>query len=283
MKVLILVVMGLLIVACGNKHPHTSDIPAKGSTPEGKIDGEFKKQNERVTFSDVIIEEEVRKVLKKPEGELTRRDLRMVSDLRLNGNRLLRPLNDSSLKDLVQINGLRVLYLVDNPITDKGLKDLVKLQRLEFLHLSAEQITDAGLKDLSKLNNLVMLTLLGAVRITDKGLSSLVKLKRLYSLDLTRCVQITDKGIKELAKLKSLEKLMIGGRRFSGAEFKEITMLTHLMELDISYCDLDDLKGLEKLTRLMQLRIYGNPNLTLAQISELQKALPKCTIQHNTK
>jgi hypothetical protein len=42
-------------------------------------------------------------------------------------------------------------------------------------------------------------------------------------------------------------------------------------------------KGLEKLTRLRILFLDGNPDLTKAQIDELQKALPKCKIYHNAK
>jgi Leucine-rich repeat (LRR) protein len=44
---------------------------------------------------------------------------------------------------------------------------------------------------------------------------------------------------------------------------------------------LTDVKGLEKLTQLKMLRLQGNPDLTKAQITELQKALPKCTILSN--
>ena len=38
---------------------------------------------------------------------------------------------------------------------------------------------------------------------------------------------------------------------------------------------------LEKLTQLEDLYLGGNPNLTKAQIAELQKALPKCKIYSN--
>jgi len=40
-------------------------------------------------------------------------------------------------------------------------------------------------------------------------------------------------------------------------------------------------KGLEKLTQLGSLILYNNPALTKAQITELQKALPKCLIFSN--
>jgi len=41
------------------------------------------------------------------------------------------------------------------------------------------------------------------------------------------------------------------------------------------------LKGLEKLTRLKVLNLRNNPDLTKAQIDQLQKALPKCDIRSN--
>jgi hypothetical protein len=40
-------------------------------------------------------------------------------------------------------------------------------------------------------------------------------------------------------------------------------------------------KGLEKLTKLRELYLKNNPDLTKAQITELKKALPKCRIEHN--
>jgi hypothetical protein len=42
-------------------------------------------------------------------------------------------------------------------------------------------------------------------------------------------------------------------------------------------------KVLEKLTKLEHLDLTKNPDLTKAQIAELQKALPKCKIRSNTE
>ena len=41
------------------------------------------------------------------------------------------------------------------------------------------------------------------------------------------------------------------------------------------------MKGLEKLNQLTFLRLGNNPDLTKAQIDELKKALPNCTIRSN--
>ena len=40
---------------------------------------------------------------------------------------------------------------------------------------------------------------------------------------------------------------------------------------------------LEKLTQLTELGLHNNPDLTKAQIAELQKALPNCKIISNPK
>ena len=60
--------------------------------------------------------------------------------------------------------------------------------------------------------------------------------------------------------------------------------LTHLTHLRLGGNQLTEVKGLEKLTKLESPWLRrDNPDLTKAQIDELQKALPKCRISHNAK
>ena len=59
--------------------------------------------------------------------------------------------------------------------------------------------------------------------------------------------------------------------------------LTQLTMLNLEDNQLTDVKGLENLTKLNGLHLKDNPDLTKAQIEELQKALPKCEITHNAK
>ena len=54
-------------------------------------------------------------------------------------------------------------------------------------------------------------------------------------------------------------------------------------KLRLEYNQLTDVKGLENLTNLKTLSLVRNPDLTKAQIAELQKALPKCKIGHDAK
>jgi Leucine-rich repeat (LRR) protein len=69
------------------------------------------------------------------------------------------------------------------------------------------------------------------------------------------------RGLNTLTDVKGLEKL---------------TLLTHL---DLWGNELTNVKGLENLTQLKGLELRGNPALTIAQIARLQKALPNCKIE----
>ena len=54
--------------------------------------------------------------------------------------------------------------------------------------------------------------------------------------------------------------------------------LEKVTSLYLNNNQLTDVMGLEKLTKLQTLWLMDNPDLTKAQIDELQKALPKCDI-----
>ncbi|MGB0587920.1 MAG: leucine-rich repeat domain-containing protein [Limisphaerales bacterium] len=54
--------------------------------------------------------------------------------------------------------------------------------------------------------------------------------------------------------------------------------LNQLTNLNLDDNKLASVKGLGKLTHLKRLDLYKNPNVTKAQIDQLQKALPKCKI-----
>jgi len=64
-------------------------------------------------------------------------------------------------------------------------------------------------------------------------------------------------------------------------DVKGLEKLNQLTRLHLAENQLTDVKGLEKLTQLTHLELNFNPDLTKAQIAELQKALPKCIIHSN--
>ena len=89
--------------------------------------------------------------------------------------------------------------------------------------------------------------------------------------------QLTD--VKGLEKLTQLEWLSLYGNKLT--DVKGLEKLTQLKTLWLGHNKLTDVKGLEKLTKLEYLSLPNNPDLTKAQIDQLQKALPKCFISSN--
>ena len=89
------------------------------------------------------------------------------------------------------------------------------------------------------------------------------------------------KPMGELTKAdcKKVTKLSLLGNQLISV--KSLEKLTRLKSLNLRANQLTDVKGLEKLTQLEDLWLEDNPDLTKAQIDELQKALPKCYITSN--
>jgi Leucine-rich repeat (LRR) protein len=108
-----------------------------------------------------------------------------------------------------------------------------------------------------------------------KGLEKLTKLERLLLIGN----QLT--SVKGLEKLTQLESLGLTGNQLT--DVKGLENLTQLESLGLTGNQLTDVKGLENLTQLKTLHLTNNPDLTKAQIAELQKALPKCKIWSNPK
>ena len=88
-------------------------------------------------------------------------------------------------------------------------------------------------------------------------------------------------SVNGLEKLTQLTWLNLGVNKLT--DVKDLEKLSQLEKLWLADNRLTDVKGLEKLTQLKVLYLKNNPDLTKSQIDELQKALPKCKIEHNAK
>jgi internalin A len=159
----------------------------------------------------------------------------------LKATRGVMPTGELTKADLEKVTELTIVGVTEPP------KGLEKLTQLEKLSLYNNQLTD--LKGLEKLTKLT------ALHLNDNQLTevpkSLEKLTQLTTLHLER---------NKLTDVKGLEKL------------------TQLKSLSLVVNQLTDVRGLEKHTQLRELDLRHNPDLTIAQIEELQKALPKCKI-----
>lgn len=125
--------------------------------------------------NNVIIEAAIRKVIKKPTGELTQSDLEKVTGFDL----LLREKGITDVSALAGLTQLRELEFYGNQITD--VSPLAELTQLRELNLFGNQITNisalAGLTQLTELG-------LGDNKITDiRPLAKLTNLTELYLHD----------------------------------------------------------------------------------------------------
>jgi internalin A len=148
---------------------------------------------------------------------------------------------------------------IADPIVEKAVREELKKPTGELTEADLEKVTYLKLDD-NKLTSV-------------KGLEKLTQLTKLNFRDN----QLTD--VTGLEKLTQLELLILGHNQLT--DVKGLENLTQLKTLILSFNKLTDVRGLEKLTQLRELVLTFNPDLTKAQIAELQKALPNCRIQSN--
>ena len=149
---------------------------------------------------------------------------------------------------------------------------LEKLTQLTYLYLEANQLTDV--KGLEKLTQLMQLSLYDNPDLTKAQIDELKKALPKCRLQWNRT----------LTKEESAKRIEAAIRRAAKKPTGELTKedLEKVTRLDLQSKKLTDVpKGLENLTQLTRLYLYDNPDLTKAQIAELQKALPKCKIYSN--
>ena len=101
----------------------------------------------RKLITDPIIEREIHRQLSKPEGALTKGDLKKVKELILSGTKL----TDEALEEVTKLSNLSKLSLqVNKGITDEGLKEVAKLTQLKKVQLYATKVTEKGVTELQK-------------------------------------------------------------------------------------------------------------------------------------
>ena len=163
------------------------------------------------------------------------------------------PLAGADKKSLTKEQSAKVIEAAIRKAAKKPTGELTKadLEKVTELNLNRSQLT--GVKGMEKLTKLEWLHL-GNNQLTNvpMGLEKLTQLK------------VLNLGDNQLTEVKGLENL---------------TELTYLNLYGNQLTKLQ--KDLEKLTQLEDLDLQHNPNLTKAQIAELQKALPNCKISSN--
>jgi len=131
-------------------------------------------------------------------------------------------------------------------------------------------VGDLTQDDLDKVKQLLLI----GSQIDD--LRPLVELKNLRILNLGNN-QITD--LSPLAGLNNLEQLWLWDNQIS--ELSPLVGLHQLKWLFINGNQITDLDSLKDFKELRIIFLTDNPNLPKAEITKLQKALPRCFISHD--
>jgi len=276
-----LVVLCLYLGGCGKKtapkpqakvKPSSSPADRETNNIQLKTESEPKSETRKPEPPKVVpnspeaaaaIEAAIRKAVEKPTGELTQADLEKVVLLPLN----LKEISD--LSPLSKIAGLECLSVGGNKITN--LSPLANLKKLKELFLSSNEISD-----LSPLAGLTKLEKLGLKSNPVTNLAPLAGLKELKYLTLR------DNGLSDLRPLLKLTKLIdLQIYRNKVSDLSPLAGMINLEMLRLQDNEIKNLKPLMGLKQLKRLGLRGNPDLTKAQIDQLQKALPNCKIDIN--
>jgi len=257
MKVLIPILIGLLVVGCGEK--------------------------EEPLIADPFVEEAIRESIFKPTGKLTKQDLEKVMHVFWKGKSVPVLVHDDGLKEIAKLPNLRLVILEHSQVTDVGLSELTKLTQLNFLGLNGTQITDLGLKEVAKIGQLTSVSLKDT-KVTHKGVLNLQKA-------LPRCivhhnailgsdgsaklieVAIRKQINKPIGKLTTtdLNKVKeLNLRKVLINDISSLAGLEQLENLDLAENKIRDISVLKELKQLKTLNLHGNQITEIGVLKELR-------------
>jgi len=216
------------------------------------------------------------------------------------------PISSTGMSHVGSIRSLELLDLGDTAVSDSGIEPLSKLSRLWGLQLNNTKVSDNSMNLLQRLPKLDTLDLRDT-KVSDAALTQLEPIKRLRTLRF-RGQRISDAGLKHLRGFTQLEVLILHTTEVTGAGFQELKASTKLKALNLHGSPIKDesiehlkvfnkleglylgstsitdagLKRLHDFTWLKELDVRFT-NTTREGVAVLQKALPKCRIEHNFK
>lgn len=200
-------------------------------------------QNEKITFKDRNLEIAVREVLNKPDGDITKDELKSIKNL------TIRYKDITSLDGIQNLTNLENLYLSENRIKD--ITPLKNLAYLTFLDLESNEI-----KNISPLGKLKKLETVDLAQNNIKNIKGIGLAQNLKNLTLS----YNDiESLDELSSLKNLTILKLNNNNITSV--KPLSSLTNLRLLDISYNEISDISSIRSLPilKLTNIDFSWNP------------------------
>lgn len=261
---ILIVVLIVLIGFWGLKNKNNSLDNNLDDLKESNISKEEVVTDKEVSFEDKEFESAIREILQKPEGEILVSDMENVHDVNLKES------NVTDLTGLEYAKNLTSFSISKTNIKDlKPLKELKKLERLTIRYMELEDpilkfdkdinlsyvlIIETNINDLSFLDGMTNLT---SINVSRSGVSNISYISKAINLE---SVSFPDNDITDLSALKGKTKItslnLQGNENLTNIE--SLKDLAQLEDLTLSYTAVINLKPLEELSNLKELRIYKN-------------------------
>lgn len=209
-----------------------------------------------ITFADQNLEEAIRELVRKPEGDITYTDVVEVKNLSAPGRGI------ESLEGLEHLPNLEMVDLRYNQISD--LTPFGRNSRLWQLKLSGNKITD--------IEPLGLLQGLRDLELDDNQISDLSPLEELSNLSSLSAANNQIDDLSPLTALRDLGALNLAGNQI--ADIGALSGLTNLAFLNLGDNLISGIGGLLNLKTLLILDLSGN------QITDIS-ILPEMTILHH--
>ena len=277
MKWIVFAMVALLILttSCGMHIKKASD--EIGGIDE---DYELTSTDDIIVFSDSAIEYETRKILEKPDGEITVNDVSSITVFTADTGNGWNS-NDNfqqiiTLDDLKWFKNLQELTIFRHGIKSlAGIEELTNLRKLmvrdneicsiepvrNLKNLVRFDCADNPVRDYAPLSNLTNLEELCASKVDMSMLENLTKLKSLYS----PCGTISD--ISVLIKMPDLEYLNLRNNNISNVD--SLGNLKNLTYLDIGENNISNIDSLSNLNELTHLDLRDNQIYDFSAIEDL--------------
>jgi len=229
-------------------------------------------KNKPIEFKDKIFEEEIRSLIKKPEGEIYKFDIQDITSLDLSGKGI------TSVDELKYFENLTYLNLKNNKISD--LSVLENLKKLTSLYVSGndpsldvytpiamfyENIKQMDIKFEVKLDS----NLEAAIRAAIKKQSGKIEPKDLRGLTEFNAPNKKILSIEGLNYMVNLKKLDLSNN--SILDIKPLKNLTKIESLKLNNNGISDISILSKFQKMTVLEVENNKIKDISSLKELKK------------
>jgi serine/threonine protein kinase len=243
-------------------------------------------------FSSPLIEQAVRLQLGRPEGIITRDDLKGVAELYLYAstpyktwdemNKYIESSDDTLLSDLSDLDSMPNLRKLG--LGRLGIKDISEIGKLSLTHLSLKDNDISDLSPLFQIQTLQQLNLtnnpvfdlsgleqcriLQSLDIDGVPLSNLAVLGKMHLKELRMCDMQPDLDCSTLTRLDGLQTIIVRGlNRGQVGELEKMRSLTSAM---LFSCDIGDLEPFAQMPYLGGLSLWGSKVDGLQPVSSMK-------------